>query len=608
MGNASDNVSIRLVLTGRVALEAAGRPVPVRRKGLALLAYLALEGPSRRATIADVLWRTRRGRANLRVELRRLNAVLGRNLQDAGDDPLALPPWIAVEAGGPSEDFLAGLEDVSDAFDEWLAVQRERRAAELAGGQAAQSWVEHLAARIRPPAVVLLRARPATDMRAAAQALAAALRLRLLDGPGAGERPSVRLLQPPFGEERAQQVALDRHSLWVVPLPAFGEESLSVLGLRSQIRPERLFEVEVPPLSWPQARDGPLKGVPFGRAAAVYLQAGGDASYLADLLESGPDTLPGRIHAAYLWEARHASLDARLALERLAVHPGPLPDALIDGFDARTSLDELERRGWLLFDGAWRFADPVARRVVHLGLQPGRKRQFHALAAACLEREGLALAAAYHRREAGGPVDLEGSLAGLEPWARRALLAAVPDLAPAGVAPGPADSEAAALEARAGAELALLEESCYGRQIRGGGAHWSIVRAGSESAPSGVVFETPWEPLALHLRGSGFAQSPMNVGLDGRAAALTVRIDGALVAVLVPGVSRAEKVDGVRLLPFGERIDAWLEVPAGRRLRLESGATLALLELEVAAYRLEDGPYLREGGSLGAPKRARGRI
>ncbi|MEJ2288916.1 MAG: hypothetical protein P8Y02_09780 [Deinococcales bacterium] len=557
----------------------------MRRKGLALLAYLALDGPARRDALADLLWGTENGRGNLRVELRRLNVAFGRDLQGRGADPLELPGWLEVRIGGAPHDFLRSMEDLTPHFDEWLVVQRERMAAEAEPFTGTHAWVDKLASMLPASAVVLLRVTPATDGRAEAQVLATALRRQLLEGPEVGSRPSVRLLPPPFDDGQARAVARDGESIWVVPLPAYGEEPLCVLEMRSMLRPERLFEVEVPPLSWPVARSDVLSELPFERAAPIYLQSGGNASFLAELMESGPDVLPPRIHAAYLWEARHASLDARLALERLSVHPGPLPWTLIEVFEAQPSLDELERRGWLAFDAGWRFADPVARRIVDLGLQPGRRQHFHLLAAEALEREGMALAALYHRREAGAVVDWEGAEASLTPWARQALRACRGGSAAPARAARSAGWDGHTSPLVTGAELALLEELRYGGTVYGDGPRWSIVRTGDEASPSGAVFETPVEPLVLRVRGRGFVDSPLNVGLDGESAALSLRHDGVLRAVFVAGLREPKEIEGVAVVPLATSFETWLRLDPGSRLRVESSALMGVIELEMAIFR-----------------------
>ena len=607
MSNVSHNASARLVLTGEAALEVGGRRVHVRRKGLALLAYLALDGPARRDALADLLWGTRHGRGNLRVELRRLNVAFGRDLQRRGADPLDLPGWLEVRIGGSPHDFLRGMEDLTPRFDEWLVIQRERMAAEAEPFEGTHAWVDKLAALIPASAVVLLRVTPATDGRAEARVLATALRRQLLEGSEEGGRPSVRLLPPPFGDGQARavarDVARDAENIWVVPLPAYGEEPLCVLEMRSMLRSERLFEVEVPPLAWAEARRDVLSGLPFERAAPIYLQSGGNAGFLAELMESGPDVLPPRIHAAYLWEARHASLEARLALERLSVHPGPLPRSLIEVFEAQASLDELERRGWLAFDAGWRFADPVARRVVDLGLQPGRRQHFHLLAAEALEREGLALAALYHRREAGGTVDWEGVEACLTPWARRAFRvyrhgAAAPSPTVGSV--GSVGRDPPSPPPVTGTEMALLEELRYGGAVYGDGTRWSIVRTGGEASATGAVFETPREPLLLHIRGRGFVDSPLNVGLDGESAALSLRHDGVLRAVFVAGLRAPAVSESVAVVPLGTPFETWLRLDPGSRLRVESSALMAVIEMEMAIYRDGAGGRQCTGRQAGA--------
>ncbi|WP_337845836.1 hypothetical protein [Thermus sp.] len=64
----------------------------VRRKGLALLYYLALEGPTRRALLADLLWGHGAALQNLRVELHALNRVLGGSSSRAAI-PWSCPRW-----------------------------------------------------------------------------------------------------------------------------------------------------------------------------------------------------------------------------------------------------------------------------------------------------------------------------------------------------------------------------------------------------------------------------------------------------------------------------------------------------------------------------------
>ena len=139
------DISARLLLFGPLELRFENRVVALpTRKLLALLAYLALEGPTARSRLAELLWDAidERARANLRGELYRLKkTALGRLLEDRGERlalngvssdienferAVARGDWteaLALRRGA----LLEGLE-VQDAaeFETWLALARER--------------------------------------------------------------------------------------------------------------------------------------------------------------------------------------------------------------------------------------------------------------------------------------------------------------------------------------------------------------------------------------------------------------------------------------------------------------------------------------------------
>ncbi len=143
---ASHASSPELLLFGPPELRAAGSSVELpTRKLLAIIAYLALEGESSRATLASLLWEASedRARANLRGELYRLKDTpfagvfeedgkrlrLARTVKsdlERFDRFLAHSDWVrALELRrGP---LLEGFE-VSDApaFEDWLLLMRER--------------------------------------------------------------------------------------------------------------------------------------------------------------------------------------------------------------------------------------------------------------------------------------------------------------------------------------------------------------------------------------------------------------------------------------------------------------------------------------------------
>ena len=91
----------RLVLLGAAALEQAGRVLDgLERRSAALLAYLALEGPTPRSRLAGLLWPDSTedaARANLRQRLKRLRELLGTEVI-VPDETLRLRPDLEVDA------------------------------------------------------------------------------------------------------------------------------------------------------------------------------------------------------------------------------------------------------------------------------------------------------------------------------------------------------------------------------------------------------------------------------------------------------------------------------------------------------------------------------
>lgn len=137
--------SWHLYLLGAPRLETPdGRPLPLERKVAGLLAYLALEGPVRRATLAGLFWpevTEGTARNNLAQTLRKLRVLTGEALV-SGDAVLQLNPDVTTDllvarnhlqddqpeaflhAGG---ELLAGLtwSELPEATA-WLSAQRAR--------------------------------------------------------------------------------------------------------------------------------------------------------------------------------------------------------------------------------------------------------------------------------------------------------------------------------------------------------------------------------------------------------------------------------------------------------------------------------------------------
>ncbi len=112
--------------------------MPCERKTAALLAYLALEGPTARARLVALLWPDTPGavgRNNLLHLLRRLRAACGADITRAGD-PLALTDDVSVDVSVLSDEhatralpggaFLDGVDlDVCPDLHEWLLARRD---------------------------------------------------------------------------------------------------------------------------------------------------------------------------------------------------------------------------------------------------------------------------------------------------------------------------------------------------------------------------------------------------------------------------------------------------------------------------------------------------
>ncbi|WP_019587620.1 ATP-binding protein [Deinococcus apachensis] len=128
----------RLHLLGSPQVVAAdGRIIPCERKTAALLAYLALEGRTSRATLVKLLWPDTLGeisRNNLVQHLRRLNKACGVDLVLPGEE-VELDPAVEVDVqvllGGQGRgisraELLDGVElDGCPDLLEWLETRRE---------------------------------------------------------------------------------------------------------------------------------------------------------------------------------------------------------------------------------------------------------------------------------------------------------------------------------------------------------------------------------------------------------------------------------------------------------------------------------------------------
>lgn len=591
MSNALSNAHLRFVVFGSPRLERDGRPVPLRRKGLALLGYLAVSGTASRDLLATLLWENWSGRANLRVELHRMAADAGAPFFGSGDDPLELPDWVEVDGSNEAGPLLEGLDGISPSYDAWLEVQRAKWEHDDIENNQAAAVATRLASELQPPFLVMVRVRPMDDLDAFSTALGATLRLPVVQGNGE-PAPAVHVVTPPYGDAFQDAILHQKQGVYVVRIPAYGEDPIQLLELRNAYEASRTRFVELPSMTFGDARAGLLRDRPFQEAAEAYLWSGGSVGFLRELARMGwkRDTdgrlaLPQRVRAAYQLEIRHASLDARLALERLSVHPGRLSDTLIDQLGAGDAVDELERRGWLVYDGAWRFRDPSARLVIARSLQSGRRAGYHRAVARHFAAEGRKLSAAFHKLAAGevpelGEVDDAGP-GGVSDAMRARLGLDVPGSAPRPVKVVPGD------------ELALRLVDRQGSGLEGAGGHWRIVRWGGESA-SWATFELPKVRHLLHMSGSSWVDPMLGLGADGDAVHLEIEVGWGVRAVFVAYLREPVVRDGVLLLPLAANLDVWLLLPSDGELRMFSKAEAAVLDLQVTLHEASELPNLKD--------------
>ena len=586
-----DNVSpdshreLTLPLYGPARLKHRDHTIRLRRKGLALLYYLALEGPARREQLAALLWDNHQAMGNLRVELHRLRQALrpfGAAFAE-GEEPLRLPDWLGLERRGVGA-CLDGLDDVSPEYQAWLEYQRARQEGNHHSALQRTTLLDEVSRRLEPPAVLVLRGPPGSGRKEFAQALATRLELPFSEGLDGATSKALRYVPLPCPDDAVllSRIQQDRTAVWVVAGSSFGEEPRLVLQLREALPARQVRYLHLPPLSWPEVRRS-LKELPFQEAAAMYLQAAGNRLYLDELLSmraqfgQQPLPVPQRVRAAFNVEARHLSYDARLALERLAVHPGPLPLSLIRALGVEAHLDELERRGWLVFEnGAWRLDEP-ARTLLYDGLQPGRRARYHELAAAALAllprgQDGVQQqhrAEAYHRRRAGlgALAQAEVALATLEPGC------------------------AAPRRLGLGRELELLDPVLTGPgvSLEQGRIVWSRQRYGLP--PARITWQLDSGCYLLRLRGRAYLADA--VSLD-EAYPLGLELPGTDVPPVTLAPRTLPSPDGGAPgeipLPLHGEFDCWLAFASGPSLQLSSAASRAIIEADVRLHALAPVP------------------
>lgn len=570
----------------------------LQRKGLALLGYLALEGPTSRAMLADVLWGHEGSANNLRVELHRLRHALRAVADDAfatGMDPISLPEAIEISAADDPEQLMLGFEDLSPVFGDWLRTRRTQARRNTKPVLVRRELVERLARTAQPPHLLLLHGSPGDGRETLARSLARAMGLPFVAGKN-GSLSGVRFVDQdqPYDRNLVERILADRESVWVVARSRYVPDTRLALEVRAAYPPARLKHVRLEPLSWPEARNDLLEALPFEDAAQYYVFSGGHLGLLSELLangharsENGNLTLPQRIRASFLLESSLLCPGAARALQHLSVHPGRLPETLLEVFDAEPQLDELEAHGWLHYNGGYSFATEVARRVLYEALPPGQRVRSHQRAAEALRKADQPVAAAFHLGQSGARVEWGRALARCPSWAKYALSPSRHPKRAEG------SSRITRKTVALGDRLPLLatEPSAAPDTASGKIIWWRIP---PNDNPLTAEYELPETRAVMRVRLQAYVENPGRVGLHCDAVPLRATIYGSPIQTMVwTDVSTpTQDEDGTMLLPLHDPGETLFLVEHGT-CRFETRAHTGVLELEIELFEGLDPAYGR---------------
>jgi hypothetical protein len=601
--------TLTLPLWGAARLERGGHAVSLRLKALAILYYIALEGQADRADLAAMFWENADPQANLRVELHHLRGVLRSCGVDAfarHQNPLVLPEGITVDRQRGGDKILEGLErltGVSASFDVWLEWQRRTIAEPNDGTSDREALLAELSINLPKSGVLILQALPGSERTAFAHSLARWLGMGFSEGL-IGNEQTLKYVKSPFPSDLKTSV-LNAKGLIVLARSAFGETPRSLLELSEALPRSRVQTLNLPPLAWEHVRQGSLSSLPFKNAAALYLSTHGLPALLKERLQLEPNVAyaeawqlapaPAKFLAKLHLELRYLPMEARIALEKLVVHPGEFVDAFAAALEADAHLEEFERRGWLEYrNNRWRFKHEVVRRVLHEGLQPGRRSRTHKRAALHFVDSGNAIAATYHQLHAQDTADwqaLAGQLSPVQQAALKSWMRRSPSLsfeAQSWLDPAPYTASA---PQRPGAELALLEAARNGEGFSGEDGRFSLVRTQAHAERASVHFAPLEEAALLRIRGRGFVENTLGIGLEGTAEGLVICAAGRHTphadagALRFLDVDRAFKVDADLVVPASGAFEHWVYLRAGLEWRIYSRMERGIMELELTAFR-----------------------
>ena len=261
--NNQPNQTLKLPLWGTAQLEFENQAVPIRKKSLAILYYLALEGATSRDTLADLIWDRLDATSNLRVELHDLRLKLqplGIQAFPRGQNPLKLPEGIILEPGKrntelrsaslqPMEGLERGLDQISTAFEQWLAARRRSLIDPVQATWGREKLIATLAAQVQNAGVLVLSSLPGFDTTNVVRELARSLNLSFVEGL-TGPAKSLKFLKQPFAQNALENIIEHTEGVVVVSLSTFGELPRLILELEERLSDSRLIYFDLKPLSW----------------------------------------------------------------------------------------------------------------------------------------------------------------------------------------------------------------------------------------------------------------------------------------------------------------------------------------------------------------------
>ena len=559
----------------------------LRRKALAILYYLALEGATHRERLADLLWDGIDPLSNLRVELNSINRELagaGLPLFTPYQDPLRLPDGLRLDLQeGPADTLFQGLDGLSADFQEWLDWRRSRLQRSTAGSYGNSALIDSVAVTLQAPCLLIVETEPFGSAAGFVEALSERLRLPIL--PSAASGSGLRHVSPPYPADLVSRIHDDAHTIWVFEKPFFGPDPTELLELRYRLPSERITYLKLPGLTWFAARShNPLRKHDFGTAARLYLASCGHNGYLrevAALPYSDEPPVPRKFRAALELELRQLSPDCRHLLDRLVIRRFREGERNLELGRAEECVAELVERNWLEYNGeGWEFTAPLIRRLLFRNIPEGVRQTYQRQRATELLQQGRFVAAQLQLYNAGEEIDLHRLSESVPDWAKQLLEQQT----------GSDEAEHAVdTQTRNSApEDAYLElTGTYGSGVEQSGTSVALVRLGQEHSPSGVTLKLPPGRLLLQLTGQSLVHNTMGIGFSPDSAPFSVRLDGSRRVVLVPELRSARRRNEL-LLPLPQEFEYWFAFTAAHELSIESNADRALIQFDARLYEQKE--------------------